>query len=64
MPVTKCFKTIEEQINILESRNLKFKSKKDAKKLLSKYNYFDLINGFETILLKQNKPNVNVNIIL
>lgn len=57
MPVTKEFKTLDEQIAILDSRHLKFKNKKKAKKLLGKYNYFDVINGFESILLKKNVPN-------
>lgn len=53
MPVTKDFKTIDEQIAILDSRHLKFKNKKKAGKLLAQYNYFDVINGFESILLKR-----------
>lgn len=53
MPVTKDFRTIDEQIAILESRRLKFKNKKKAAELLSRYNYFDVINGFESILLKK-----------
>jgi len=53
MPVTKEFKTIEEQIAGLENRNLKFKNKEKAE-ILKRYNYFDVINGFETILLKGN----------
>ena len=52
MPVTKEFKTIEEQIAGLEARHLKFKNRNRAKKILRRYNYFDIINGFETILLK------------
>lgn len=57
MPVTKEFKTIDEQIAILGSRHLKFKNKKKAAELLSRYNYFDVINGFESILLKKNVSN-------
>lgn len=57
MPVTKDFKTIDEQIEILHSRHLKFKNKKKAAELLSQYNYFDVINGFESILLKKSVPN-------
>lgn len=56
MPVTKDFKTIDEQIAILDSRQLKFKNRQKAAELLSRYNYFDLINGFESILLKKNVP--------
>lgn len=56
MPITKEFKTIEEQINTLKSRELKFKNEFKAKNLLMKYNYFDLINGFESLLLSQTTP--------
>ncbi|MCI5872125.1 MAG: Abi family protein [Clostridiales bacterium] len=54
MPVTKDFKTIEEQIAGLDGRGLKFKNRKKAADVLRKYNYFDVINGFEMILLKKN----------
>lgn len=57
MPVTKEFKTIDEQINILSERGLKFKNKKKAADVLKRYNYFDVINGFESILLKKNVQN-------
>ena len=53
MPMTKEFKTVEQQIRGLEQRNLKFKNKRRAVEILYKYNYFDIINGFESILLKQ-----------
>lgn len=52
MLITKEFKTFDEQIAGLVGRKLKFKSKSKAKKILQKYNYFDIVNGFETILLK------------
>lgn len=54
MPITKDFKTIDEQILGLQKRGLKFKSKRKAAKVLKQYNYFDVINGFESILLKKN----------
>ncbi len=57
MPVTKEFKTIDEQISGLLGRGLKFKNKEKAAKVLSQYNYFDVINGFESILLKKSVPN-------
>ncbi len=56
MPVTKDFKTIEEQISGLDGRKLKFRNRKKATEILKKYNYFDVINGFESILLKKNSP--------
>ena len=57
MLVTKEFKTINEQISGLRRRGLKFKNEKKAAKVLSQYNYFDVINGFESILLKKGVPN-------
>lgn len=52
MPQTKEFKTIEQQIAGLKVRKLKFKNEKKAFKILQKYNYFDIINGFESILIE------------
>lgn len=57
MPVTKEFKTINDQISILAGRGLKFKNRKKAAQVLRQYNYFDVINGFESILKKQGIPN-------
>lgn len=54
MPSTKEFRTIDEQISGLDARKLKFKNKKKAAEILKQYNYFDVINGFESILLKKN----------
>ena len=56
MPITKDFKTIDEQIAGLASRKLKFKNRQKAAEILKKYNYFDVINGFESILLKKSSP--------
>lgn len=52
MPITKEFKTFEQQISGLTIRKLKFKNRKKAFEVLRQYNYFDIINGFESILLK------------
>lgn len=52
MPITKEFKTFEQQVQGLEGRKLKFKNRKKSLEILRKYNYFDVINGFESILLK------------
>lgn len=57
MPIAKEFTTIQDRIKILENRNLKFRNKEKAVKILQKYNYFDVINGFESILLKKNTKN-------
>mgnify|MGYP002515670193 CR=1 FL=1 len=45
MAIDKEFKTIDEQVLLLKSRNLQFNDEQAAKELLKKYNYFDIING-------------------
>lgn len=47
----------KEQISCLEKRKLKFKNKVNAEIILKKYNYFDVVNGFESLLLKVSKSN-------
>ena len=56
MTNAKEFKTIDEQISLLKSRNLKFNDENIARLRLKKYNYFDIINGTENILLKSTIP--------
>ena len=48
---------------MLKSRNLQFNDEQTAKELLKKYNYFDIINGTENILLKSIKPKDYENIL-
>ena len=47
-----------EQIEGLEKRGLQFKNKKKAVDILKKYNYFDVINGFESILHRRKHRNL------
>ena len=61
MPITKDFKTIDEQINILKSRGLKIGNEQKAKNILKKYNYFDVINGFESFFLETASPKTYKN---
>lgn len=48
---SKDFKTIKERIEILKSRKLLFHDEEAAEKILLEKNYFDIVNGFETLLL-------------
>ena len=48
---SKDFKTIKERIEILKSRKLLFRDEEAAEKILLEKNYFDIVNGFETLLL-------------
>ena len=58
----KQFKTIDEQVLLLKSRNLDFNNESEAKILLKKFNYFDIINGTENILLKTRNPKIYDNV--
>ncbi|MCR4900023.1 MAG: Abi family protein [Treponema sp.] len=58
----KQFKTIDEQVLLLKSRNLVFNNESEAKNLLKKFNYFDIINGTENILLKTMNPKIYDNV--
>ncbi|MCL30097.1 Abi family protein, partial [Listeria monocytogenes] len=48
----KVFKTVEEQIQILKSRNLNILDEKNAKRILQKISYYDIINGYNDIFLE------------
>ena len=47
----KPFKTIDQQIELLEKRNLKFKDKEKAKEILLRNNYYNLINNFSKFMI-------------
>lgn len=49
----KTFKTLDEQIEILENKGLKINDYYEAKKILFRENYF-FINGYRHLLMKQN----------
>ena len=57
MQTIKTFATYEERIQILKDRKLKIRNEKKAVEFLQKYNYFDVINGFEAILLEKGTKN-------
>lgn len=48
------FKTIDEQIELLRSRNLHIENKKTAKEILLNNNYYYLINGYKDLFLNKN----------
>lgn len=47
----KPFKTIEQQIDLLKKRNLKFKNKEKAREILLKNNYYNLINNYSKFMI-------------
>lgn len=52
---TKLFRSIKEQVQLLIERGLIIEDEALAEKMLLERNYFDLINGFESLLLKDYK---------
>jgi abortive infection bacteriophage resistance protein len=54
---SKKFIPLKGQIKLLKDRGLCFRNENIAEDLLLEKNYFDIINGFETLLLNKSKPN-------
>ncbi len=52
----KPFKTYDEQIDLLISRNLIINNRKVASHFLSTYSYYDLVNGNINYFLKSSNP--------
>lgn len=54
----KPFKTIDEQMDLLESRNLVFENKDTVRASLSRYGYYEIINGYKNkFLINENDDN-------
>lgn len=54
----KPFKTVDEQVEILESRGITFVDKEDAAKFLLKENYYVVINGYKDAFLNKEASNL------
>ena len=48
------FKTIDEQIELLQNRNLHIENENIARKILLNNNYYYLINGYKDVFLNKN----------
>lgn len=55
MPQDKEFRNVYKQIRLLKEREVKFTNLQDTKNQLMHKSYFNLINGFETLLLNDPK---------
>lgn len=49
----KKFKTFDQQIEILKSRNLKFGSEETAINALKRYGYYSIINGYKDLYISE-----------
>lgn len=50
----KPFKTLDQQLKILEDRNLKFNDKKEAKQYLLEYNYYNVVNAYSKFFINSD----------
>ena len=53
----KPFRTIDEQISILKERGLNIADEVKAKTILSKENYYNLINGYKRLFINDSEEN-------
>ena len=51
LKIAKPFKTYEEQIELLKSRGLTIKDECFARHVLQYMSYYDLINGYKSVLI-------------
>lgn len=56
MTEAKCFKTYEEQIEILKSRGMVIDNDEQAIKTLKRANYYSLINGYKELFVTNTEP--------
>ncbi|MFO3715604.1 Abi family protein [Anaerococcus cruorum] len=58
----KPFKTVDEQIDILESRGLVIKDRNAAKNIIFMISYYDLVNGYKDIFMIDDnfRPNLSI----
>lgn len=54
----KNFKTIEEQIELLKTRNVIFNNETNAKEILLNGNYYNIINGYKDLFLEIKNKNI------
>lgn len=57
----KPFKSVDEQINLLQSRNLIITDLETAKNALYNYSYYDLVNGIDNYFLENIHPPIFKN---
>lgn len=62
MSQDKPFKTIDEQIGILESRGLVIDDRDVARRFMTRNNYYSLVNGYKEFFLDPDKTNKDVEV--
>ena len=55
------FKTIDEQIELLKNRGLNFINEQNAIQILKTNNYYNVINGYKKLFIKENKDDIFID---
>ena len=58
----KPFRTIDQQIELLEQRGMGFIDRDDASRFLMSHNYFSVVNGYKSAFLDMDKTNQDVEV--
>jgi abortive infection bacteriophage resistance protein len=58
MAINKVFKNLDEQVEIIRNRNIKVTNEVKVKKKLLHNNYFNVVNGNETLFLSNKSPKI------
>lgn len=56
----KKFKTINQQVKLLSGRGVKFSSYKKAKDILSRKNFYNVINGYKILFCSDIEKNIYI----
>ena len=59
--MARVWKSVNQQISILQSRGMKFRSIDFAKEVLSKNNYYNIVNAFKSFFLLNEDPETYIN---
>lgn len=59
--MSKTYKTTDELIDILESKNVSINDKKIAKYYIEKYSYYSIVNSYKWIFKEDNKYKENAS---
>ena len=62
--MSKPFKTVEEQIEILKSRGLIIQDEERALFFLKNNNYYELINGYKDFFIDKDKTEMYIEMML
>lgn len=58
----KPFRTIDQQIDLLEKRGVSFIDRDEARQFLATHGYYSVVNGYKSAFIDKNKSNRSVEV--